>query len=114
MYRMIKNCGLYYRGGLITQVVFETGFTVPLLRPCGGPRLFDRGGTVHISGCGKCSHCAVSVVNYGALILKALFDYWPQSSTFKERQKLLKKEKVKEDGECIKRYYMHHSVFSRF
>ena len=39
--------------------------------------------------------CFVFLVNFGALVLKALFEHWPESHIYKEEQKLAE-EKSKE------------------
>ena len=38
------------------------------------------------------------VVNYGALMLKALFEYWPNSETMKAKQRILDEQKLQEQG----------------
>lgn len=39
-----------------------------------------------------------SIVNYGALMLKALFEYWPNSETMKAKQRALDEQNLKEQG----------------
>ena len=40
----------------------------------------------------------MAVVNYGALMLKALFEYWPNSETMKAKQRILDEQKLQEQG----------------